>query len=120
MNGITTKIPSIIVPQHNYYVYLKYSIEASHSALCSIGSLAKDTDEEGVENVRVKTIVFDHSTNGLRIKSWGRPSNAFVRGITYQDILMRNVANPIIIDQNYCPYDKNCPGQVSLNKHPPL
>ena len=65
----------------------------------------------------VKTAVFTHSTNGLRIKSWARPSNGFVRGIVFQDVLMRNVANPIIIDQNYCPHQKNCPDQVSLNKY---
>ncbi|KAJ8450556.1 hypothetical protein Cgig2_020193 [Carnegiea gigantea] len=79
----------------------------------SIGSLARDDDEEGVENVTVKTAVFAYSTNGLRIKSWAQPGNGFVRGIVFQDVLMRNVANPIIIDQNYCPYHKNCPDQES-------
>lgn len=79
----------------------------------SIGSLAKDMDEEGVQNVTVKTAVIAYSTTGVRIKSWGRPSNGFVQGIVFQDILMRYVWNPIIIDQNYCPHMKNCPGQES-------
>lgn len=81
----------------------------------SIGSLAKDMDEEGVQNVTVKTAVIAYSTTGVRIKSWGRPSNGFVQGIVFQDILMRYVWNPIIIDQNYCPHMKNCPGQVCMN-----
>ncbi|CAO2837464.1 unnamed protein product [Amaranthus hypochondriacus] len=79
----------------------------------SIGSLAKDEDEEGVQNVTVKTAVISYSTTGVRIKSWGRPSNGFVQGVVFQDILMRYVWNPIIINQNYCPHNKNCPGQDS-------
>ncbi|XP_021843032.2 polygalacturonase-like [Spinacia oleracea] len=79
----------------------------------SIGSLAKSMDEEGVQNVTVKTAVISYSTTGVRIKSWGRPSNGFVQGIVFQDILMRYVWNPIIIDQNYCPHNINCPGKES-------
>ncbi|CAO2832623.1 unnamed protein product [Amaranthus hypochondriacus] len=79
----------------------------------SIGSLAKDKDEEGVQNVTVKTAVISYSTTGVRIKSWGRPSNGFVQGVVFQDILMHNVWNPIIIDQNYCPHNNNCPNQES-------
>ncbi|KAL2941434.1 Polygalacturonase [Bienertia sinuspersici] len=79
----------------------------------SIGSLAKDMDEEGVQNVTVKTAVISYSNTGVRIKSWARPSNGFVQGVTFEDVLMRNVWNPIIINQNYCPHQKNCPTQES-------
>ncbi|XP_021734314.1 polygalacturonase-like [Chenopodium quinoa] len=79
----------------------------------SIGSLAKSMDEEGVQNVTVKTAVISYSLTGVRIKSWGRPSNGFVQGVVFQDVLMRYVWNPIIIEQNYCPHNKNCPGQES-------
>ncbi|KAM7465453.1 hypothetical protein LguiB_013015 [Lonicera macranthoides] len=51
----------------------------------SIGSLGWDLQEPGVQNVTVKTVTFKGTQNG----------------------------NPIIIDQNYCPNNKNCPGQVS-------
>ncbi|KAJ0035676.1 hypothetical protein Pint_24957 [Pistacia integerrima] len=78
----------------------------------SIGSLAKDMDEEGVQNVTIKNTTFIGTQNGLRIKSWARPSNGFVQGIRFIDAVMRNVQNPIIIDQNYCPHNLNCPGQV--------
>ncbi|XP_031250277.1 polygalacturonase-like [Pistacia vera] len=79
----------------------------------SVGSLGKDTNEEGVQNVTVQNTTFVGTQNGLRIKSWARPSNGFVQGIRFLDAIMRNVQNPIIIDQNYCPHNLNCPGQVS-------
>ncbi|KAK9019751.1 hypothetical protein V6N11_054259 [Hibiscus sabdariffa] len=79
----------------------------------SIGSLAKDLKEEGVQNVTVKKTTFSDTQNGLRIKSWARPSTGFVEGVRFTDSLMRNVQNPIVIDQNYCPRNENCPGQVS-------
>ncbi|CAK7343066.1 unnamed protein product [Dovyalis caffra] len=74
------------------------------------------TLEFGVQNVRVKTRTFIGTQNGLRIKSWGRPSNDFVRNVLFQHAIMTNVQNPIIIDQNYCPDSKNCPGQAFLVK----
>ncbi|CAN1156168.1 unnamed protein product [Linum perenne] len=79
----------------------------------SIGSLGKQFNESGVENVTVKSIIFTGTENGVRIKSWGRPSTGFARGILFQHAVMNNVHNPIVIDQNYCPNEKNCPGQDS-------
>ncbi|GMN57206.1 hypothetical protein TIFTF001_026318 [Ficus carica] len=79
----------------------------------SIGSLGKELKEAGVQNVTVKTTTFTGTENGFRIKSWGRPSSGFARSILFQHGIMINVQNPIIIDQNYCPDEKNCPGQDS-------
>ncbi|KAM6567741.1 hypothetical protein CsatA_026869 [Cannabis sativa] len=79
----------------------------------SIGSLAKDIDEEGVQNVTVKQAVFTGTQNGIRIKSWAKPSKGFVEGVHFSNIVMRNVQNPIIIDQNYCPSHINCPTHVT-------
>ncbi|KAK8315900.1 hypothetical protein V6Z12_A13G004700 [Gossypium hirsutum] len=79
----------------------------------SIGSLAKDLKEEGVQNITVKKTIFLGTQNGLRIKSWARPSNGFAQGIRFMDSLMVNVQNPIVIDQNYWPHNLNCPNQVS-------
>ncbi|GAB4825772.1 hypothetical protein Ancab_008648 [Ancistrocladus abbreviatus] len=79
----------------------------------SIGSLGKDQNEQGVQNVTVKTVTFTNSQNGVRIKSWARPSTAFVKDVLFQHITMVNVYNPIIIDQNYCPNNKDCPNKVS-------
>ncbi|KAG2722323.1 hypothetical protein I3760_02G124000 [Carya illinoinensis] len=79
----------------------------------SIGSLGKDLQEVGVENVTVKTVTFTGTQNGVRIKTWGRPSNGFARNILFQHAIMVDVQNPILIDQNYCPGNEGCPGQVS-------
>ena len=65
-----------------------------------------------MQNVTVTAVTFTGTKNGVRIKSWGRPSNGFARNILFQHALMNNVDNPIIIDQNYCPDNNNCPGQV--------
>ncbi|KAL3506818.1 hypothetical protein ACH5RR_032200 [Cinchona calisaya] len=79
----------------------------------SIGSLGKVLQEEGVVNVTVKNVTFRDTQNGARIKSWGRPSKGFVKDVLFQHATMINVQNPIIIDQNYCPSNIDCPGQVS-------
>lgn len=78
----------------------------------SIGSLGRDSVEAGVQNVTVKTATFTGTENGVRIKSWARPSNGFARNIRFQHCVMNNVQNPIVIDQNYCPGNENCPNQV--------
>ncbi|CAO2821739.1 unnamed protein product [Amaranthus hypochondriacus] len=92
---------------------------AIHKILCgpghgiSIGSLGKSWDEAGVENVTVTAVVLKGTQNGVRIKSWGRPSNSYVNNVLFKAIKMDVVQNPIIIDQNYCPNNIGCPGQDS-------
>ncbi|KAF7851384.1 hypothetical protein BT93_L4055 [Corymbia citriodora subsp. variegata] len=78
----------------------------------SIGSLGKTQQEDGVQNVTVKTVTFTGTQNGVRIKSWARPSTSFARNILFQNAIMNNVQNPIIIDQNYC-LNSGCPSQAS-------
>ncbi|CAK9309296.1 unnamed protein product, partial [Citrullus colocynthis] len=79
----------------------------------SIGSLGKELNEDGVEKITLKNTVFTGSQNGIRIKTWARPSKGFVRNILFDNIIMNNVENPIVIDQNYCPDNKGCPRQNS-------
>ncbi|KAK4855260.1 hypothetical protein QYF36_026683 [Acer negundo] len=79
----------------------------------SIGSLGKQLNEDGVQNVTLSNAVFIGSDNGVRIKSWARASNSFVRNVVFQNIVMHNVDNPILIDQNYCPDNQGCPRQTS-------
>ncbi|KAL7085815.1 hypothetical protein ACP275_14G301200 [Erythranthe tilingii] len=79
----------------------------------SIGSLGWDLEEAGVQNVTVKTVTFTGTENGVRVKTWARPSNGFVKNVLFQHLVVVNVQNPIIIDQNYCPDHQNCPSQVS-------
>ncbi|XP_020586480.1 polygalacturonase-like [Phalaenopsis equestris] len=79
----------------------------------SIGSLGETPSRSAVQNVTVSSVVLTGTENGLRIKTWAKPYNGFVRGVTFQHAIMNNVKNPIIIDQNYCPNHKNCPKQNS-------
>ncbi|XP_009615336.2 polygalacturonase-like [Nicotiana tomentosiformis] len=79
----------------------------------SIGSLGWKLQEPGVQNVTVKSVTFTGTENGVRVKTWARPSNGFVRGVRFQHIVMTDVQNPIIIDQNYCPNHESCPHQGS-------
>ncbi|XP_022973873.1 polygalacturonase-like [Cucurbita maxima] len=79
----------------------------------SIGSLGKEVEENGVKNVTVTSSTLTGTQNGVRIKTWGRPSNGFARDIHFKHIIMNNVNNPIVIDQNYCPHQQNCPGKGS-------
>ncbi|XP_060171408.1 polygalacturonase-like [Lycium barbarum] len=79
----------------------------------SIGSLGWEVQEAGVQNVTVKTVTFTGTQNGVRVKTWARPSNGFVKGVLFQHLVMSNVQNPIIIDQDYCPNHESCPHQGS-------
>ncbi|XP_026422704.1 polygalacturonase-like isoform X3 [Papaver somniferum] len=79
----------------------------------SIGSLARNPNEAGVEGITVKDVTFTGSDNGLRIKTWPKPSDGFVKNVLYENIIMNNVRNPIIIDQIYCPGTKGCSDQNS-------
>uniref|UniRef100_A0A0A0L2P4 Polygalacturonase n=2 Tax=Cucumis sativus TaxID=3659 RepID=A0A0A0L2P4_CUCSA len=79
----------------------------------SVGSLGRKEKENGVQNVTVQSCRLSNTQNGVRIKSWGRPSTGFGRDIRFQHITMTNVKYPIIIDQNYCPHHQDCPGQDS-------
>ncbi|XP_059274696.1 polygalacturonase-like [Lycium ferocissimum] len=78
----------------------------------SIGSLGQVNNEPGVANVTVVNSVFTKTQNGVRIKSWARPSDGFAKNLNFRNLVMRNVGYPIIIDQNYCP-DNSCPRQSS-------
>ncbi|KAJ0034326.1 hypothetical protein Pint_26370 [Pistacia integerrima] len=79
----------------------------------SIGSLGDSAHEDGVENVTISDSTFSRTQNGVRIKTWARPSNGFAKNINFQNIIMKNAYNPIIIDQYYCPGRKGCPNQSS-------
>ncbi|KAJ9555165.1 hypothetical protein OSB04_009779 [Centaurea solstitialis] len=81
----------------------------------SIGSLGKDGTFASVEKIHVQHCNITGTQNGLRIKTvpYGK---GYARGIVYQDIHLKNVGNPIIIDQHYClsTEEHYCPFPVSL------
>ncbi|CAI0460494.1 unnamed protein product [Linum tenue] len=77
----------------------------------SIGSLGWKLQEPSIQNVTVKRVHFVETTNGLRIKTWARPSLGFVTNVLFQHVLFDSVKNSILIDQNYCPGGRHCPRQ---------
>ncbi|ERN07064.1 hypothetical protein AMTRI_Chr12g273480 [Amborella trichopoda] len=84
----------------------------------SVGSLGKFSKEEGVQGLHVENCTISDTTNGLRIKTWAGSDSSSASNFTYEDIVMNNVANPIIIDQQYCPYSscpQKGPSRVKIN-----
>ena len=70
-----------------------------------------------VSNVTVENVTFVGSENGARIKTYPNHSG-LVTDITYRDIVMSKVPNPIVIDGAYCPRSQKpypCPaGKVGV------
>ncbi|XP_027344823.1 probable polygalacturonase At1g80170 [Abrus precatorius] len=81
----------------------------------SIGSLGKSKAWEKVQDVNVKGAYLYNTDNGVRIKTW-QGGDGFVSNINFQNILMENVSNPIIIDQYYCDSKIPCKNQTSALK----
>lgn len=56
----------------------------------------------GVKNLTVKQCVFRHTDRGLRIKTRrGRGKYAIVDGVAFENIIMENVATPLVINMYY-------------------
>lgn len=67
----------------------------------SIGSLGKYQNEEDVSGIIVSNCTLVNTTNGARIKTYGGSPPSQASNIVFQDLIMDNVKNPIIIDQKY-------------------
>ncbi|KAH1094555.1 hypothetical protein GYH30_040020 [Glycine max] len=73
----------------------------------SVGSLGKYSNEESVEDLTIKNCTLKNTNNGLRIKTWpSTPITSLVPNLHFEDIIMINVNNPIIIGQEYCPWNQ--------------
>ncbi|CAJ2661351.1 probable polygalacturonase At1g80170 isoform X1 [Trifolium pratense] len=77
----------------------------------SIGSLGKSNAWEKIHNVKVDGAYLYNTDNGVRIKTW-QGGSGFASNITFKNILMENVSNPIIIDQYYCDSRDPCKNQT--------
>lgn len=67
----------------------------------SVGSLGKYKDEGDVSGIVVSNCTLSNTTNGVRIKTWAGSPPSQASSITFEDIIMNSVKNPVIIDQKY-------------------
>eukprot|EP00253_Pinus_taeda_P019207 PITA_19207 len=83
----------------------------------SIGSLGKNGEEAKIDDILVQNITFVETSNGARIKTWQfgltGGGSGYARNIIFEDIVVHNVKNPIIIDQYYCDSASPCKIQSS-------
>ncbi|XP_022146404.1 exopolygalacturonase-like [Momordica charantia] len=83
----------------------------------SVGSLGKYKDEKDVMGVTITNCTLRNTTNGLRIKTWADSPPTQASKISFQDIILDAVKNPIIIDQSYGSKDKSKPpSQVKISE----
>ncbi|XP_057439668.1 polygalacturonase-like [Lotus japonicus] len=86
----------------------------------SVGSLGKNPAEEPVVGFLVKNCTLTETDNGVRIKTWpSAPGTSPITDMHFEDITMVNVKNPIIIDQEYCPWNqcsKQSPSKIKISK----
>lgn len=76
----------------------------------SIGSLGKEGANDAVSDILVKNATLTGTDNGVRIKSW-QGGKGLAMNITFDDIIMEDVKNPIVVDQFYCDQKGECPEQ---------
>lgn len=70
-----------------------------------MGSLGKYLNEGDVSGLVVRDCTMTGTMNGIRIKTWpNSPGSSAATNMTFENIVMKNVTNPIIIDQSYCPF----------------
>jgi polygalacturonase len=70
-------------------------------------SIGSETDG-GVSAIRVTDLTIDGADNGIRIKS-DLSRGGLVRDVTYQDVCLRDVKNPVILD----PFYSKAPGTLA-------
>ncbi|EEE68484.1 hypothetical protein OsJ_26895 [Oryza sativa Japonica Group] len=74
----------------------------------SVGSLGRYVGEGDVTRIHVRDMTFHGTMNGVRIKTWeNSPTKSNAAHMLFENLVMNDVQNPIIIDQKYCPY-YNC------------
>ncbi|KAL6620619.1 hypothetical protein ACP70R_035758 [Stipagrostis hirtigluma subsp. patula] len=66
----------------------------------SIGTLGVNNAVDYVEKIKVDTLFISNAENGVRIRTT-QNGGGFARKVKFGSIVMRNVTNPIIIDQRH-------------------
>ncbi|KAL6287235.1 hypothetical protein ACE6H2_011625 [Prunus campanulata] len=76
-------------------------------------SLGRYPEEAPVSGINIKNCTLIDTTNGVRIKTWpASPKDGTASDIHFEDITIVNVGNPILINQEYCPWNECKKGLV--------
>ncbi|XP_031120742.1 exopolygalacturonase clone GBGE184-like [Ipomoea triloba] len=81
----------------------------------SIGSLGKREQETDVNGVTVRNCTLIGTSNGARIKTFRASPKLKASSIVFEDLILQNVTNPIIIDQDYGSKSKIEPSNVEIS-----
>jgi polygalacturonase len=84
--GLAGPVANVTIAHNHFY--------AGHGM--SIGSETRG----GVKGVKVFDLTLDGTARGIRIKS-DRSRGGLVQGVSYENICMRNVGDPILLDTKY-------------------
>lgn len=81
----------------------------------SIGSLGKRIDETNLKGIIVRDSTLIGTTNGARIKTYHQSPKMEATNIVFENLVMKGVKNPIIIDQHYDSKTKRQQSSVRLS-----
>ncbi|KAK8495018.1 hypothetical protein V6N13_135929 [Hibiscus sabdariffa] len=80
----------------------------------SVGSLGHYDSEADVFGITVRNCTLRNTDNGARIKSYKNSNPSRAAGITFENLVMDHVKNPIIIDQEYGQVGSSESSKVSI------
>ncbi|XP_010530386.1 PREDICTED: exopolygalacturonase [Tarenaya hassleriana] len=117
-SSIATGDDCVSIGQGNSQITIT-SIRCGPGHGISVGSLGRYPNEKDVKGLVVRDCRMIGTTNGIRIKTWANsPGLSSATNMTFKNIIMNNVTNPIIIDQSYCPFSSctsKVPSRVKLS-----
>ena len=68
--------------------------------------LEKWKGEEPVSGIFVRDCPISNTMNGVRIKTWPASHPGSASDMHFEGIAMNNVGDPILVDQEYCPWNQ--------------